>query len=1301
MGVRRLTSLVERLVWGRHAIHDERPPPESIENLPPSSVVLLDGNGFIGWVCSHVDAWASAPSGPAWMLRGGDYAAVDSLVRAWVHTFSAHGVHTLAVFDSYAGAAEASAKASTGDSRRAGRADDIAECLAFCAEPTAAAGGRLGVPYPRLLARQVRASLAAAGAWVLHAPGEADGLMLRLSHAGHLSLPLRPGSAPLPPLPVACLIGNDSDFFVSDRCRYVPLNWMGASFVSDGALTWLRLEVALVPGDVPPLPLAPLPPTLVLVGEAKAGAAEGLPALRLPVISPADVAAALGLPPRRLLELAALAGNDFTGPHLAPYPPPRLPPASAAGAAAGFGGGVRSFLEAESAMLMLLAEARMRAEEGDGPGAEDDEPEGAGAGAAALDGPDPLGVHPVLRRLRALVSSAPPPLGFPACARLYAPLEAEDILAAVRLDVLRELGVRSMRHSQEAAQRASIDAAQVAAAAAAAVEAESEVGADVADTAVEEDDAEVEGDDDDAVVPDGRRRGVPVAVTATPIRATGAIARRKVGTATRAAATPASASLRQAPDVPGPVEVAAWIRETLCCCLEDGGAGGSSNSCSGLEDALAQSLAHLTIGGMRTAAPGACSRCARPQRLGDVPAVRRVLLLRPRLAIALQHSQGVAEGVAGSSYVDCVAAAALGGAPELLDGRALTTALANSELLQHLAPALLPPATLYCTAPRFAPARHLHAEAEGAVLVALQKARLAAGAPASLAEALLPAAAPLPSTCFPTPPGESPGFDLAGCLPGVPTTGRSAELCLEDVLLTAPPSAPRLQLLLLPLDETPLNSAADAPAAVEGYEGSYASRLGDFLRWATTASHAWRDSAWAEWSEDGEEGAAAAASPRPSHWLKLPPVAAPRDLGSVFASTALSLLSQTADSRPFSSELLAALTIRHFVAAASHRFRLARGDTEGAAAFAAAAAAMPRPWELSAVAVTVAFCSAASSAAGLEVNDSASLMRLLSAVTSGIDTSVAAGAPTPSARALSLRNVTANTWVEGTLAELLARAEELDALRRPADASGAADGACPARLLLEASPAAAIEAFASAAAAREPSAACHPLALAGAVAAAAAASARAIPDPVPSRLWHGPLFTALLALLRPLHEGGGDGSRCVALSADQLSRLADAAVLLALPEDSAVVVLREAVRTSAGRIWAAALAGFDLDAVCADQAAVLSSADVLSAELQAVAAGAAGALPPTFLVPSQAAVRGATLSSAAARPAKEKKEKEPKRAAVCATTPTATAQQPMSGPPPPLSNVLPILEHRRAILAAIAGHTVSVVKGDTGSGAFA
>lgn len=317
MGVRRLTSLVEQHVWSRHAIHDESPPSASVEALPPASIVLLDGNGFIGWVCSHLESWASAPSGPEWMLRGGSYAAVDSLVRAWVRTFAAHGAHTLAVFDSYAGAVEGSAKTSTGDDRLAVRQDNVAECLAYCAAGSSASPAtreRLRVQYPCLLGRQVAASLASAGAWLLHAPGEADGLLLRLSHEGRIALPARPGTSPLPPLPVACLLGNDSDFFVTERCRYVPLNWLAAVGAGDG---WLRLEVALMSETEPSASETRFPPTLILVGEGSGAAAAAghdgslPPPLRLPVIGPADVAAALGLPRRRLLELATLSGNDL------------------------------------------------------------------------------------------------------------------------------------------------------------------------------------------------------------------------------------------------------------------------------------------------------------------------------------------------------------------------------------------------------------------------------------------------------------------------------------------------------------------------------------------------------------------------------------------------------------------------------------------------------------------------------------------------------------------------------------------------------------------------------------------------------------------------------------------------------------------------------------------------------------------------------------------------------------------------------------------------------------------------------
>lgn len=1306
MGIQRLTTVVQRLVWQKHAIHDAE---TASVRLPEKSVALLDGNGFVGWVCSHVDTWSSEGS-LEWELRGGDYAAVDGLVRAWVSTFLAHGVTTLAVFDSDASIVESTAKVSTGDQRRADRQDSVAMCLTYCAGG-AVDESRLKVQYPRMLGRQVRSSLAAAGAMLLDTPGEADGLMLRLSAAGSVALPAPTGHDTEPPIPVACLIGMDSDFMISDRCRYVPLNWLSPEPVpappaaggeDAPAHWWLRLVPAAPAEDTSDTPGAPAArPAVILEASDISPRPAGLPALRLPVISPADVATALGIPSRRLLDLAVLAGNDFTGPHLAPYPPPRLQAGPARGTAHW------DSLQAESALLLLLAELGVRSDEGGGGGSGAVEGRAEGPpleeGEVARrdeDGPDPLGVFPLLRVLHQQISSSPPPRGFPACAQLYAPLDTSELLDALRVDVRHRLGMKTAREVLAAARRAARSGATAAARAAAAGAAPSSLPSDL--RAAEDDDPrdpefdEAQGDASDA---DVLIEGAP-ALPASPTKAaTSAVKPARAG-AGRAA--PAA----YVPDTIGPVEVAVWIRSALCCCPQPEGGSAAvtaaeGSSGSGVDAALAASLTRLTLGDAAAYAAVDCGLCAKPHRLCDVVAMRRLLRLRPRLSLALQHTQSVAEGLEGSSFVDCVALLAAGSrlaAPTAT--HPLTSALASSQLLNLGAPELLPAALLYCAAPHFSPAQEVFDAAERRALVTLQTRRVASNSAPSLAEALLPAAMPLLSSCFPTPPGAAPKFDLEATI-----LGRVApvEDCLEDIDPAGGAASPRRALLLLPLASLPLG-------AVPGPAGScphYDVRLRAFLRWATVASHSWTD-AWAEWS--GESAASPQLQPslRPSHWL-LPLRAANHD---AFADEALSLLVSAPGAPPHGTELLASLAIRHLVAAASHKTRLARAQP-ASAALAAAAAAMPSLRELSAVAVTAAFCCAAPAAAGLGDADAVSRMQLLGAFTHGTDSAVvywahnhegnaqAADVRQPAAAAfvlgsrggactprLPLRDVSLNTWAEGVLATLLGGAEDAAALRRRGDATGAADGPCPLSLLLPPLLARCSEDSARAAAAAEPLAVCHPLLATDGGAAAAAAM---IVEPAPSHLWHGPLFTAVLALQRQAASGG---SLSPPLAPADLARLTDSLVDLVLSDSQGAEVaqMRAAVRASSARVWSAALAAFDLAAVCADllapapaQAPVALPSEASHGSAWSDSAVAAGsAVKPVRSagpVPSQAASKaGAAVSTPVGK------------------TRTVAPPPAAAAPPPVAMNALPIMEHRHTILGAIAAHTVCVIKGDTGSG---
>ena len=93
------------------------PPP------PPHACVLLDGNALVGWL-----VFAASPpttSRPFPLLFGGDYAALDCAVRAFVAAWARRGVAVVAAFDGDGGAAAASFKADTAAARAAEHAHEV------------------------------------------------------------------------------------------------------------------------------------------------------------------------------------------------------------------------------------------------------------------------------------------------------------------------------------------------------------------------------------------------------------------------------------------------------------------------------------------------------------------------------------------------------------------------------------------------------------------------------------------------------------------------------------------------------------------------------------------------------------------------------------------------------------------------------------------------------------------------------------------------------------------------------------------------------------------------------------------------------------------------------------------------------------------------------------------------------------------------------------------------------------------------------------------------------------------------
>ena len=432
-------------------------------SVSPRSVMLIDGDALVGWLlgaAASVVVPARAPLVDVPLaLYGGDYSSLASGVGALVAAFAAHGVALVAIFDSYGGAISASFKAATSAERAQGRvaelksASELAAPIStnFVVSPvppvtpskrrsaatiaaadaaavpregdkegeaaargmvTAAAADALRLPWPPQAREQVLASLRSAGALVEIAAGEADALLSRLARRKVLAL-----SAAGPPLPVLGVLSADSDFACCSGLTYFPLSMLALPVAGN-----LDVEPSLVP------------------------------------VTSTALAAALGLPPARILDLAVLCGNDFTYPHLVAYSGGKavMDEDSAFGSEGelllrlALGG---ASLTSDKAERDADTEAGGEASNGDT--VVNDEFDGWDEDSVDNDAADPLGCLPAVRSVikrveRSTMRSADNFGSELPCRALYTHLSPEEALRSIELWVQPSLGMPS-GHAVEAA----------------------------------------------------------------------------------------------------------------------------------------------------------------------------------------------------------------------------------------------------------------------------------------------------------------------------------------------------------------------------------------------------------------------------------------------------------------------------------------------------------------------------------------------------------------------------------------------------------------------------------------------------------------------------------------------------------------------------------------------------------------------------------------------------------------------------------------------------------------------------------
>lgn len=237
---------------------------------PAGITLACDLLGFVYAAVEHVITSSAAGDVPSahHCADGGEYSLVDRAVETLLQTLAAHHIRLIGLLDPAQGTdADFAAKLGTWKARFHDSILSTRLLEAYC--------GGTGpdphfAPLPKLASAQVSATLRRYGGTVQVATGEADVRLVQLMESAG----------------AYALTGNDSDFYVIAGARYIPLNCLLHPLAGD--------------------PLAPNATASLFDGSFTGD-------LRVRLFTPQTVARALQIPERRLPELAALCGNDFTG----------------------------------------------------------------------------------------------------------------------------------------------------------------------------------------------------------------------------------------------------------------------------------------------------------------------------------------------------------------------------------------------------------------------------------------------------------------------------------------------------------------------------------------------------------------------------------------------------------------------------------------------------------------------------------------------------------------------------------------------------------------------------------------------------------------------------------------------------------------------------------------------------------------------------------------------------------------------------------------------------------------------------
>lgn len=250
--------------------------------------LICDGNALVFWL---VDSLPSLESDPFPSIYGGEYAELRRITLAFVIAWRMAGVELSVCFDSYGGPAASAAKASTSKKRFEDKLADAVSVETYCTHGTLPRSTKaqqrntrrrqLSIP-PLYASGEVTSALAAAGVKFLYSDGEADAMAARVACE----------------LGESCLgvLSQDSDFCAYERISYVPL---ASVDMSPQLLSAAREALVAAEWRVA---------DVVTKSVSPAGDYD----IKIDVITRAKAAAAAGVPESMFIDVALLAGNDYT-----------------------------------------------------------------------------------------------------------------------------------------------------------------------------------------------------------------------------------------------------------------------------------------------------------------------------------------------------------------------------------------------------------------------------------------------------------------------------------------------------------------------------------------------------------------------------------------------------------------------------------------------------------------------------------------------------------------------------------------------------------------------------------------------------------------------------------------------------------------------------------------------------------------------------------------------------------------------------------------------------------------------------